>query len=182
MHGGSARQVRARREQRILLYEAKVKASPPVVEPEPEPSADEVLIGLLRDVRRTLQQIQVSLAESPSPQWLTVLGEWLDRADRISRSVIVTRAEERIAQRRVAVTGEQVATLTTVMFIGLTSSDLSARQTVEVMDAVLAAIQRAGAGELPLIDKDVQRQWLERMRREAAAESLPELESMAAVS
>jgi hypothetical protein len=107
MHGGNAPQVKARREQRILLAEAKAKALPAVIEPQEEPTADELLISLLTDVRSTLLQIKASLADNPSPTWLVLLGDGLDRADRISRSVIITGAQERVEQRKVAVCEEQ---------------------------------------------------------------------------
>jgi len=174
MDGGKARQVKARREQRVLLYEAQAKAAPPIVEPEVEPTADETLIAVLRDVRTTLQHLRAEFAVNASPTLLVLLGDWLDRADRISKSVIVTRAEERVAQRRVAVTEAQVSKLVTAMHLGVTASDLSARQRVEVVETVLEAIRRE---DLPLIDADTTRQWLARMRREAAAELVPELEA-----
>jgi hypothetical protein len=178
MHGGKARQVNARREQRVLLYEAEQKAAPPP-EPElPEPTADETLVAVLRDVRTTLQHLRVEMAVNASPTLLALLGDWLDRADRISRSVIITRAEERIAQREVRVTREQVDTLATAMHVGVTASDLSARQRLEVMEAVLEAIGCCRAGELPLVSGEEIQRWLARTRAEAAAESLPELEAV----
>jgi hypothetical protein len=178
MHGGKAPRVNARREQRILLYEAEQKAAPPP-EPElPEPTADETLVAVLRDVRTTLQHLRVEMAVNASPTLLALLGDWLDRADRISRSVIITRAEERIAQRKVAVTQEQVDTLATAMHVGVTASDLSARQRLEVMEAVLEAIGRARAGGLPLVSGEEIQRWLARTRAEAAVEPLPELEAV----
>jgi hypothetical protein len=174
VHGGSARQVKARREQRIVLFEAQQKAAPPIVEPELEPTADETLIAVLKDVRTTLQHLRVEMAVNASPTLLVLLGDWLDRADRISRSVIITRAEERVEQRKVAVTAEQASKLATAMHLGVTASDLSARQRVEVVETVLEAIRRE---DLPLTDADTMRHWLVRMRREAAAELVPELEA-----
>jgi hypothetical protein len=46
----------------VLLWEASQKALPAVVEGEPEPSADEILVSLLRDVKRTLEQLKAELA------------------------------------------------------------------------------------------------------------------------
>jgi hypothetical protein len=177
MHGGAAKQTKARREQRVLPYEAEQKAAPP--QPElPEPTADETLVAVLKDVRTTLQHLRVEMAVNASPTLLALLGDWLDRADRISRSVIITRAEERIAQRKAAVTEEQVDTLATAMHVGVMASDLSARQRLEVMEAVLEAIGRSIAGELPLVSGEEIQRWLAAARAEAAAESLPELEAV----
>lgn len=175
MHGGKAKQVRARAEQRILLYEAEQKAGPP--EPElPEPTADETLVAVLRDVRMTLQHLRVEMAVNASPTLLALLGDWLDRADRISRSVIITRAEERIAQRKVAITEEQVGKLATFMYLALQEAGLSATQKVAVMDSLLGSLGRTD--EIPVLDGDTLARWLAATRAEAAVESLPELEAV----
>lgn len=175
MHGGKAKQVRARAEQRILLYEAEQKAGPP--EPElPEPTADETLVAVLRDVRTTLQHLRVGMAVNASPTLLALLGDWLDRADRISRSVIITRAEERIAQRKVAITEEQVGKLATFMYLALQEAGLSATQKVAVMDSLLGSLGRTD--EIPVLDGDTLARWLAATRAEAAVESLPELEAV----
>jgi hypothetical protein len=177
MHGGRARQVNARREQRILLYEAEQKAAPPP-EPElPEPTADETLVAVLRDVRTTLQHLRVEMAVNASPTLLALLGDWLDRADRISRSVIITRAEERIAQRKVAITQEQVGKLSTFMYLAVQEAGgLSAAQKVAVMDSLLGSLGRTD--EIPVVDGDTLARWLARTRAEAAVESLPELKAV----
>jgi hypothetical protein len=176
MHGGAAPQVNARREQRVLLYEAEQKAAPRP-EPElPEPTADETLVAVLRDVRTTLQHLRVEMAVNASPALLALLGDWLDRADRISRSVIITRAEERIAQRKVAITEEQVGKLATFMYLAVQEAGLSATQKVAVMDSLLGSLGRTD--EIPVVDGDTLARWLARTRAEAAAESLPELEAV----
>jgi hypothetical protein len=141
-------------------------------------SADETLIAVLRDVRTTLQHLRVEMAVNASPTLLALLGEWLDRADRISRSVIITRAEERVAQQKVRVTEEQVDTLATAMHAGVTASDLSARQRLEVMEAVLEAIASCRAGGLPLVSGEEIQRWLARTRAEAASDGLLELEAV----
>ena len=175
MHGGKAPRVNARREQRILLYEAEQKAAPP--EPElPEPTADETLVAVLRDVRTTLQHLRVEMAVNASPTLLALLGDWLDRADRISRSVIITRAEERIAQRNVAITEEQVGKLATFMYLAVQEAGLAATQKVAVMDSLLGSLGRTD--EIPVVDGDTLARWLAATRAEAAVESLPELEAV----
>jgi hypothetical protein len=81
------------------------------VEPERELSAAEILIGLLRDVKATLEHVKLMLAESPSLLGLKVAGEWADLLERVARSVIVLKVED----LAIAVTREQVATLTRVL-------------------------------------------------------------------
>jgi hypothetical protein len=119
MHGGKARQVKARREQRILVWQAEQRTLPPIVEPELEPTADEILIGLLRDVRRTFEHVKAGLVGNSDPSalatWLSVMGEWADRLDRVSKSAIVLNVEARITERETHVTGDQVRVLTGVL-------------------------------------------------------------------
>jgi len=176
MHGGKAPRVNARREQRILLFEAEQKAAPPPQPELPEPTADETLVAVLKDVRTTLQHLRVEMAVNASPTLLALLGEWLDRADRISRSVIITRAEERISQRKVAITQEQVGKLSTFVYLAVQEAGLSATQKVAVIDSLLGSLGRTD--EIPVVDGDTLARWLARTRAEAAAESLPELEAV----
>jgi hypothetical protein len=167
VHGGSSARVKARREQRILLAEAGAKTLPAVIEPLEEPTADQLLISLLSDVKSTLQQIKLSIADSPSPTLLVLLGDWLDRADRISRSVIMTGAEERAEQRKVAISEELARQIATMMFVAVTSFDLTARQQVNVVQAVLDAIE--GRADLPILEPGALAQWLAKTRAEAEA-------------
>jgi hypothetical protein len=168
MHGGRAPQVAARREQRILLAEARAKTLPAAIEPQEEPTADELLISLLTDVRSTLHQIKLSIADNPSPMLLALLGDWLDRADRISRSVIITGVQERVNQRKVAISEEQARLMATTIFVAVTSFDLTARQQVNVVQAVLNAVE--GRANLPVLDPGALAQWLARTRAEADKE------------
>jgi hypothetical protein len=170
MHGGNAPQVKARREQRILLAEARAKNLPAVIEPQEEPTADELLISLLTDVRTTLRLIKASLAENPSPTLLVLLGDWLDRADRISRSVIITGAQERVEQRRITVSEEQAGVMATAIFVAATSHNLTARQQVEVVQTVLNAVQ--GRADLPVLAPGSLARWLEKTRAAADAAEL----------
>lgn len=177
IHGSSAKQVRAAAERRVLLWEASQKALPAVIEGQPEPSADEILVGILSDVRRTLEQLKVELAINASPVMLILLGDWLDRAERIARSTIITGAEQRIEQRKIAVAEQQAGMLATAIYIGVTSSNLSARQQVEVVESVLAAVKDR---ELPVLTPELTLRWLADTRRvaeqdEALANELAEL-------
>ena len=83
-----------------------------------------------------------------------------------------------LTPQRVRVTEEQVDTLATAMHAGVTASDLSARQRLEVMEAVLEAIGRCRAGGLPLVSGEEIQRWLARTRAEAAVGLVPELEAV----
>ena len=56
-HGGAARQVAAKREQRVLLAEAQAAAQTVIVQREPE----EILLDALHDTNATLQAIKAEL-------------------------------------------------------------------------------------------------------------------------
>jgi hypothetical protein len=88
VHGGNARQVKAKRDQRVLVAEARAAAAAePVVLERREP--EELLIDLLDDVNRILQQIKSELhGNVVSPALLQAAGEWFDRTARVAKTVI----------------------------------------------------------------------------------------------
>ena len=88
VHGGNAKQVKAKREQRVLVAEARAAAAVErVVLERREP--EELLIDLLDDVNRILQQIKSELdGNVVSPALLQAAGEWFDRTARVAKTVI----------------------------------------------------------------------------------------------
>ena len=85
MHGGAAKQVKARRQQRVAIAEARAAAAvEPVVVQRRE--AEEVLIDLLDDVTRILARIKSEIHDNGvSPVLLQVCGEWMDRSMRVAK-------------------------------------------------------------------------------------------------
>jgi hypothetical protein len=105
MHGGRAPQVNARREQRILLYEAEQKAAPPVPE-LPEPTADkaqqaQVLASAIQSIR-TLHHREFPLVQRlvvphpPRPDHAAILQRRMN--DALARVSIFRRSTRKAAQ------------------------------------------------------------------------------------
>jgi hypothetical protein len=168
IHGGRAPQVAARREQRILLAEARAKAAPAVAEQVVPASAEEILISLLTDVRETLVKLKAEMATNPSPHWLVLLGDWLDRADRISRTVLVTNAQQRLEARQQQLALTHSEQLLTLIFIAITEADLTASQRVAVLDALFEAMADPDFTVVPPSDIEA---WMTRTRSAARAEA-----------
>ena len=100
VHGGNARQVKAKREQRVAVAEARAAAAvePAAVLQRAEP--EEVLIDLLDDVSRILAQIKSELhGNVVSPVLLAVAGEWMDRSMRVAKVITDGDLSTKLHQR-----------------------------------------------------------------------------------
>lgn len=90
LHGGSAPQVRAKREARILAAEAQLEV--PVTA---EDSAN-VLTSAMNDAHAILQRLKVNIAQGRLEVGdLTALGEWIDRVTRVGKAVSDAGIDER---------------------------------------------------------------------------------------
>lgn len=96
MHGGAAPAVKAKREQRILVGEIAMQSDEVFTR-----SPGEVLVGAMHDADTVLQKIkgQALSGAQVDPALLNALGEWLDRAARVSKSVLDSGADEEITRQ-----------------------------------------------------------------------------------
>ena len=90
MHGGNAPQVRVRREARILAAEAAQEA------PVTAADAADVMLAAMNDSHGLLQRLKANIASGQvQVSDLSALGDWIDRAARISKMVADAGIEER---------------------------------------------------------------------------------------
>lgn len=90
MHGGNAPQVKAAREARIVAAEAALEA------PRSAADAADVLTSAMNDSHSLLQRLKSNIADGRvTVADLTALGDWVDRAARISKLVVDAGIEER---------------------------------------------------------------------------------------
>jgi hypothetical protein len=134
-HGGSAPQVRARREARLVEFEARLRG-----EPLEDRDPAEQLLAAAREADRMAQRLRRALDERGGldAASLTALGEWLDRVGRLSRAVIDTKLDERqvrLAERY----GDMVAGAIEAIL-----ADLSARLRLAGVDAGVVDVQWPG--------------------------------------
>jgi hypothetical protein len=87
VHGGNAKQVKAKREQRVLVAEARVATGvEPAVVQRQEP--EQVLLDVLADTNTMLQAIKNEMRDNlVNPVLLQLAGEWFDRVARIAKVV-----------------------------------------------------------------------------------------------
>lgn len=92
LHGGAARQVAAKREQRIVTWQAAAAGRP--VELRNSAAA---LVAAARDADEIVQRLKLGIAAKggmPDMPTLDAFGAWLDRVSRLSKAVIDAGAEK----------------------------------------------------------------------------------------
>lgn len=96
VHGGRAPQVARAREARLAAAEASALYGDEFAERDP----GEVLLAAVADVDGIVQKLKARIREAGelTPSDLDALGEWLDRASRMARSVLDARVDERRVQ------------------------------------------------------------------------------------
>jgi hypothetical protein len=122
-HGGAARQVREKREQRLVVLEARQQhaqfngqGSAWAQDGRPVRLAEELIISAMHDADEVLQAIKRQMAASEAPAvTLTALGEWIDRLSRVAKVVTDGGLQDRLEQRRAAVAREQADQLIAAM-------------------------------------------------------------------
>ena len=148
-HGGKARQVKVKREQRVAVAEARAAAAAePAVIVRRE--AEEVLIDLLDDVTRILAQIKSELhGNIVSPALLSVAGEWMDRTARVAKVITDGDLQERLHRRLGWLAEDRGSQLVALMAATVKVAPLSARDKWAVWDSMYVGIQMIKDGQAP---------------------------------
>jgi hypothetical protein len=149
VHGGAAKQVKAKREQRIVVAEARAAAAAePVVLQRREP--EELLIDLLDDVNRILQQIKSELhGNVVSPALLQAAGEWFDRTARVAKTVIDGDLSQRLHARMGWLAADRAATCWALLAAIVAESPLSAQQRLQLWESRFEGIRAVQDGSAP---------------------------------
>lgn len=95
IHGGKAPQVAAKREARIMLWEAQQKQEPIEVR-----DPGDALLAAAETADELMQRLRIELAKDGtlSPSLLAAIGDWLDRSGRLNKTVLDARLDERSAR------------------------------------------------------------------------------------
>jgi hypothetical protein len=178
VHGVNAKQVKARREQRLALFEATRNQPATVIERrEPE----QVLLDALHDTNITLQQIKAELSVGVvSPPLLMVAGEWLDRLGRLGKIVIDGELENRLEARRtrrIEVEAHDRADFLTGLFVRtLQSAPISATARLAAWDAFYGVLQEVHEQQVdPRLDGEQVRAFARELERATAEERAAEI-------
>jgi hypothetical protein len=133
VHGGAAGQVRAKREGRILEWQA---AAGSATEPR-DPS--QALLAAARDADAISQRLRRALAagETSPSVLLSTVGEWLDRVARLSKLVVDARLDE----RRAALDAERAQLVRIALQRAVAAAELDAATRVVVLRAFAAELR-----------------------------------------
>jgi hypothetical protein len=139
IHGGAARQVKAKREQRVALAEIQAAAPAVVAQKEPE----ELLLDALHDVNQVLQQIKRDPSGgSVNPILLQLAGHWLDRLARIGKVVVDGDLSQKLHTRLGWLAEDRAATVTAYLAAVVEASPLTAQQKLAVWQSRFDGLQR----------------------------------------
>jgi hypothetical protein len=85
-HGGAASQVKAKREQRVLVAELEARAAAETVVERREP--EELILDALHDTNAVLTRIKADLHDGVvNPILLELAGDWIDRLGRLGKII-----------------------------------------------------------------------------------------------
>lgn len=144
-HGGAARQVRAKREQRVaeaeLLAEAKADPTLPA-----DASPAEVLLHAMTSAHRVLLRLQsVGMGTSYiGPTALDLLGTWIDRASKAASVVVSSKADELRIRQAERVAESQARQVVDVIARVLSFLDLTEAQEARLPEAMAEALDALG--------------------------------------
>jgi hypothetical protein len=136
VHGGAASQVRAKRESRILAWQAAAGSDTAPRDP------GEALMSATHDADRILQQLKSALSAGdlqPSAM-LSVVGEWVDRVSRLAKVVI----DARIDVRRVELETEKLQVVRLALGRAIVAAQLDAEQRAALLRSFAAELRVEG--------------------------------------
>jgi hypothetical protein len=147
VHGLNARQTRAKRDQRVALWEVQeARAAEPVVVVQREP--EELLLDALHDVNQVLQQIKADLpGGSVNPILLPLAGDWLDRLSRLGK--IAVDLSRKLHERLGWLAEDRVATLWGHLAAIVEASPLSAQQRLTLWESRFDGLRAVADGRAP---------------------------------
>lgn len=149
VHGGNAKQVKVKREQRLLVAEARAAADvEPVVVQRQEP--EEVLLDVLADTNAMLQAIKNEMRDNlVNPVLLQLAGEWFDRVARIAKVVTDGDLSQKLHARIGWLAEDRAATVWGHLAAIVEASPLSARQKLTLWESVADGLQLIGDERAP---------------------------------
>jgi hypothetical protein len=147
VHGGNAKQVKAKREQRVALADAQAAVPASVVlQKEPE----ELLLDALHDVNQVLQQLKSELhGGSVNPILLNLAGEWLDRLGRLGKVVTDGDLATKLHARKGWLAQDRSQQLWGHLAAIVEASPLSAQQKSALWQSRFDGLRAIGDGRAP---------------------------------
>jgi hypothetical protein len=170
-HGGAARQVKAKREQRVLVAELEAKAAAQTVVERREP--EELILDALHDTNAVLTRIKADLHDGVvNPILLELAGDWIDRLGRLGKIITDGDLSQKLHERIGWLAKDRAATCFAMLASIVEASPLSAAQRLAVWEARYDGLKRIADGQHPFRFSDGERRrFTDRLQVEAARES-----------
>jgi hypothetical protein len=148
VHGSAARQVKAKKEQRIVVAELEAKAAVQTVIVRQEP--EELILNALHDTNAVLTRIKADLHDGVvNPILLELAGDWIDRLGRLGKIITDGELAEKLERRTGWMAEDRAATVWGHLASIVEASQLSAPQRQAVWEARFVGLQRIADGRAP---------------------------------
>jgi hypothetical protein len=149
VHGGNARQVKAKREERVLVAELEAQAAAQAVAVRREP--EELLLDALHDTNAVLARIKADLHGGVvNPILLKLCGDWLDRLGRLGKVVVDGDLSEKLHRRVGWMAQDRAAQLWGMLAAVLRSAPLTAQDRLLLWNSIPTAARLVADGDEPL--------------------------------
>jgi hypothetical protein len=172
VHGGNAKQVKAKREQRVALWEVQEAraATDPVVVVHREP--EELLLDALHDVNEVLSAIKSQMRNNlADPLLLETCGQWMDRLGRLGKVIVDGDLSQKLHERLGWLATDRASTVTAYLAAILQGSPLNAQQKLALWESRFDGLQLIADGQVPSrMLGDGTTQFTDRLKVEAARE------------
>ena len=153
IHGGKAKQVNQKREQRLVILEAQQQAHAQAqingahhdkwtASPErADRLAEELIVEAMNDAHSVLSLIKDQVIAGVSPALtLPMVGEWLDRVARIAKIVTDGQLQDKLTGRRRALDERKAEEIAAVMKYALAAINPTDQQLAAFGPAMMAAM------------------------------------------
>jgi hypothetical protein len=170
MHGGKARQVKAKAEQRVMVAELEAKAAAQTVVVRREP--EELILDALHDTNAVLTRIKADLHDGVvNPILLQLAGDWLDRLGRLGKIITDGDLTTKLHTRIGWVAQDRAATLWGHLAAVVEASPLTAEQRLTVWQSRFDGLRLIASGDLPFrLSDDALHRFSDRLMEAAAVE------------
>lgn len=169
VHGGNAKQVKAKREQRVLVVELEAKAAQTViVRREPE----QLLLDALHDVNQVLSAIKSQMRNNiADPLLLETCGQWMDRLGRLGKVIVDGDLSTKLHERLGWMAADRGSQITAMLAAILQAAPLTAQQRLAVWESRFDGLQAIRDERAPLrMLGDATVQFTEHLQEAAAIE------------
>jgi hypothetical protein len=171
IHGGRAKQVRQKTEQKLALYDAQVAAGQDPVAIEQQPP-EQLILNALHDVDQVLRVLKNQMRDNiVDPILLEVCGQWLDRLGRLTKVALDGEVAERLEKRLGWLAADRAATVLGHLAAIVEASPLTAAQKLALWESKFDGLRLIADERAPFrLSGDALRRFSDSLLEAAAVE------------